>query len=328
MSSNSANNDDKDSNNKCSSKEGDELAKEIPQTDEKEQEDSSNGFEITKIQVPKSKLPDLKPEDLYEGPEMPKENFNQFPREMEEVVTAEKMFNSKQTIPVKTCLPTNECICGESPCVRHRYCGLYNDGFTCYINSVLQIIYQTKPLRSYFSVKNDTLGPFHAHLAGLFETMDHKAIAYLDETVYPATSAEQFTNLFRTAKPEFRAHQQHDCQEFFAILLELVHQEANQVKKRDKPTELSEPKTAQEAWDDHVAHVDNSYLSNLFMGQMESTLSCLSCGHKSLSWSAFWQLQLQIVPDSLQHDLPPVTLQDCIKNLTAEEVRVDYLASV
>src|SRR5699024_2530357 len=58
-----------------------------------------------------------------------------------------------------------------------------------------------------------------------------------------------------------------------------------------------EPKTAEEAWNFHVKHIDDSYLSAMLMGQVESTLACLSCSHQSRSWTCIWQLQLQIEPE-------------------------------
>ena len=81
-----------------------------------------------------------------------------------------------------------------------------------------------------------------------------------------------------------------------------------------------------------MAHADNSYLASVLMGQVESTLSCLTCSNKSLSWSTFWQLAMHIPPEKpksptfseasafMKIEKPPMSLLDCIREFTAEEV--------
>ena len=100
----------------------------------------------------------------------------------------------------------------------------------------------------------------------------------------PSVDSEELFNVqFRAVRREFAPHQMHDAQEYLTILLELIHQEVNAAKANcdRRPKEAPNFKSADEQWSYHQTFMDNSPLSKLFMGQMESTLTCLTCGHKS-----------------------------------------------
>src|SRR5699024_9666843 len=77
-----------------------------------------------------------------------------------------------------------------------------------------------------------------------------------------------------------------------------------------------QPINAQEAWNYHLARVDNSHYSRLFVGQLESSLTCQTCTNTSLSWNCFWQLPLHIG----ESDRTPGSVEDCIREYSAVEV--------
>ena len=166
-------------------------------------------------------------------------------------------------------------------------------------------------------------GAFHAILYKLFHQMEK--LSGRDLSCIPALKTEEFNREFRGVRPQFVRNEQHDAQEFLTMLLELVHNECNQADKRVPRSE--EPKSAQEAWSQHVATVDDSYLSKVLMGQVESCLTCHACGNTSLSWNCFWQLQLNLThntdnakftenKDAERH----LTLKDCINEYMDAEV--------
>lgn len=217
--------------------------------------------------------------------------------------------------------PSNQLAPALQPARPYGYCGLANLGLSCYANACLQVLYTLPCIRQYL-VANAQQGPFHKSLGELFAAMEAEAARNEEPNkAFTCLQPAQFMKQFREIKSDFRAYQMADAQEFLAILLELVHQEANQATKQSKPK--SEPKTADEAWQFHVDYVDNSFLSRQFMGQIESKLCCRVCTHQSLSWSCIWQLQLSPGVDSSEKKEEVITLNDCIKAFLAEETLAD-----
>ena len=53
------------------------------------------------------------------------------------------------------------------------------------------------------------------------------------------------------------------------------------------------------------------------MGQLKSTLKCLSCGHRSVTFDPFWDLSIPI--PSSRVFLGPVKLEHCLEVFTQEE---------
>jgi len=146
---------------------------------------------------------------------------------------------------------------------------------------------------------------------------------------FSSVSPEEFMIQIISVRTEFQVNQMADAQEFLTLLLDLLNQEANCTKKVQHH-EAFHPNSATDAWQYHINHVDDSYLSDLLMGQLETTLTCRKYGHQSLSWNCFWQLQLQIdkvTPKCAEQSSPDkegeqilLTLLDCIDYFTAEEV--------
>lgn len=201
--------------------------------------------------------------------------------------------------------------------------GLKNLGNTCYANSILQALYSLSKIRRHFYHLDDDDGggPFHRILSRLFAEMRkcNRNQGILSQVCsFGAVKPVEFCREFRKAKPQFRRNEQQDAQEFLSLLLDLLHDECNKAKKASKkeekgeilyetpsqpppqppppppPATPSEPSNAEEAWEQHVTNVDNSFFSKLLMGQSESCLTCQTCGNSSISWSSFWQLPLAV----------------------------------
>ena len=208
---------------------------------------------------------------------------------------------------------------------KHPYCGLENDQFVCYSNSVLQILYTCTRIRQYLLAHSNS-GPLHTLLFNLFSAMVDQHKSHKPDTTPKLNPEKQFNPEFRKVRPEFKRNEMHDAQEFLTILVELVHQEANaaNANRAHRPTEAPDFASAAEQWSYHRTYVDDSPLSKLLMGQLESTLTCRTCGNKSRSWTAIWQLQLHLEPEdqskvTLGNDTP-LNINDCIKEFTAPEV--------
>lgn len=212
-----------------------------------------------------------------------------------------------------------------------HFCGIRNLGYTCYANSILQVLYNSDTICTLIRTKK-TLGPFHKELGTLFERMYGKPMRQgADGNIYyPSVRPSQFLNAFRAKRSEFVKDEQHDAQEFFYFLLNFLHTETNEALKQtaEPPSATTSLSNAQKVWSHQVEYIDNSPYSRLFMGQIKFTLTCLACGHQSRSWESFWQLQLN-VPEggtvveggTVASSAEPVpTLATCIEHFLAEEV--------
>lgn len=217
----------------------------------------------------------------------------------------------------------------------YDYCGLVNLGLTCYVNSCLQALYTAPPIRSYL-IDHLEKGPFHNALSKLFLHMETESARLVKPSIGSISiKPDAFLEQWRQFKPTFLGNTMHDSQEFLSLLIDTLHQEANQANRpntRIAPAGEKPAKSAAEAWSLHVCEMDNSYLSSLMMGQLESTLRCLTCGHVSHSWTAIWQLQLQLEKEEShstavlgskerkEEEAKFLTLKECFKEYTEDEV--------
>lgn len=61
---------------------------------------------------------------------------------------------------------------------------------------------------------------------------------------------------------------------------------------------FSDTEKAKEAWQRYKSR-EKSHISELFVGQLKSTLECSTCGFKSVTFDPFWDLSLPIPRVSL-----------------------------
>ncbi|XP_006833978.1 PREDICTED: ubiquitin carboxyl-terminal hydrolase 2 isoform X3 [Chrysochloris asiatica] len=200
--------------------------------------------------------------------------------------------------------------------------GLRNLGNTCFMNSILQCLSNTRELRDYCLQRlymRDLSHSSHAHTALMEE------FAKLIQTIWTSSpndvvSPSEFKTQIQRYAPRFVGYNQQDAQEFLRFLLDGLHNEVNRVTVRPKVNpenfdHLPDDEKGRQMWRKYLERED-SRIGDLFVGQLKSSLTCTDCGYCSTVFDPFWDLSLPIA----KRGYPEVTLMDCMRLFTKEDV--------
>eukprot|EP00928_Gymnodinium_smaydae_P030946 TRINITY_DN22869_c0_g1_i1.p1 TRINITY_DN22869_c0_g1~~TRINITY_DN22869_c0_g1_i1.p1 ORF type:complete len:944 (+),score=202.04 TRINITY_DN22869_c0_g1_i1:27-2834(+) len=194
-------------------------------------------------------------------------------------------------------------------CDKVGACGLLNLGNTCFMNSALQALSNTVPLRAYYNS-----GDFKADLSATPLSMKGRlanGFADLLNTMwgnsYKVQSPVELKKIIAERRPEFAGYQQHDAQELLAFLLDGLHEDVN---KAPYPRPIVEDPTtngradheiAQEAWLGNLRRND-SRIVDIFQFQVRSEITFPEVGESSLKFEPMMYLSLPVPK-------PPHTVQ-------------------
>jgi len=202
--------------------------------------------------------------------------------------------------------------------------GLVNLGNTCFMNSMLQCIFSTVPLCSYFmsqkfkkdiNSKSSMKGQFVSAFSNLlYDALKNSKNKQIKPSLFKK-ELEKFA-------PQFCGYEQQDSQEFLRFLLDGFHEDLNRVQDIPKFNytekefdELSDEEKALVSWNRYQLW-SSSYIFDIFGGQLQSKVTCLRCKHTSSTFDTFWDLSLPI-PKNTGKRIH--TLEDCLKEFSAEE---------
>uniref|UniRef100_F6PJ70 Ubiquitin carboxyl-terminal hydrolase 32 n=1 Tax=Ciona intestinalis TaxID=7719 RepID=F6PJ70_CIOIN len=183
--------------------------------------------------------------------------------------------------------------------------GLSNLGNTCFMNSGLQCISNTRPLTKYF-LENKHL--FELNRTNPLGMKGHIAKRYCDLTQELWSGASKTVAPLKLRwtiskyAPRFNGFSQHDSQELLAFLLDGLHEDLNRVQTKPY-VELKDSdgrpdeEVAQEAWENHLAR-NQSIIVDLFHGQIRSRVRCLHCNAFSTRFDPFTFLSLPLPMDN------------------------------
>ncbi|XP_066551638.1 ubiquitin carboxyl-terminal hydrolase 32 isoform X2 [Amia ocellicauda] len=186
--------------------------------------------------------------------------------------------------------------------------GLSNLGNTCFMNSSIQCVSNTKPLTQYFISgrhlyelnRTNPIG-MRGHMAKCYGDLVQELWSGTQKNVAPLKLRWTIAKY----APRFNGFQQQDSQELLAFLLDGLHEDLNRV--HDKPyVELKDSdgrpdwEVASEAWENHLRR-NKSIVVDLFHGQLKSQVKCKTCGHISARFDPFNFLSLPLPMDSYMH---------------------------
>lgn len=200
--------------------------------------------------------------------------------------------------------------------------GLRNIGNTCFMNSVLQCLSNTKPLleytlkEDYVLDKNKTTSKLKGALIIAYANL---ITSFWKDKSSSFVSPNSFKSQIQKFAPRFSGYQQQDAQEFLRYLLEGLHEDVNKVTQKPKHLQInddnfsSDSEKAAEYWNNYLRY-DHSKIVEIFVGQLKSELKFDECGHRSVTFDPFWDLSLPVPKMRSECDIT-----DCLSLFMKEE---------
>jgi ubiquitin C-terminal hydrolase len=159
-------------------------------------------------------------------------------------------------------------------------CGLNNLGNTCFLNSVLQCILHTNPLRNYISQDHMK----QCKIKGICYICELGRLINFSNQGRNSITPSNITQNIKGISPHLRVGRQEDAHEFLIYFLDALEKSSKLFKNASTTKFIS-----QNSKDD----MDN-LIKKLFLGKMVSSVTCLQCKHVSKKVDNFLDISLDI----------------------------------
>jgi ubiquitin carboxyl-terminal hydrolase 4/11/15 len=113
------------------------------------------------------------------------------------------------------------------------------------------------------------------------------------------TNPKEFRNFIGKILNQFNSSKQQDSHEFLSLFLDNLHEDINRITNKpylelEERKEGESDKEASERWWKIHRLRENSIISDLFHGQLKSTISCNICKNTSITYNPFMFLSLSL----------------------------------
>lgn len=206
-------------------------------------------------------------------------------------------------------------------------CGLSNLGNTCYMNSALQCLSNTVPLRDYFishDFRKDINKKNPMGMKGNIAECFGELLRQMWKSKKSYISPKAFKNIISKWGSQFEGNDQHDSQELLAFLLDGLHEDLNRVSKKpygeiNFSNDSSDYEIANESWRIHTLR-NKSIIVDIFHGLLKSTIMCNECGFTSKTFDPFAYLSIPVVQLEKKSKKKTVELSDCLSLFSTNEI--------
>jgi len=219
--------------------------------------------------------------------------------------------------------------------------GFPNLGNTCYMNSILQCLFNTEALEISLAKNKDFIEKSPSSLTNKFIEALSSAFAKPSGAKNMSVPLFQFKRALEKVVPMFKGYAQHDAHEFFSLLLEKMHDELNNAPKKSRPymdfdvlTQNKQLCEIAEEWEKYSQEKDDSLLKSIFGGMLLTEVRCSHCNHISYKFEDSLDLSLNIAnlntdasssaSSDASSDSGTTSLYTCLKDFVRPEFLEGY----
>ena len=184
----------------------------------------------------------------------------------------------------------------------HGICGSYNLGNTCFMNSSIACLSNCKEL-TYFFISDDYKKEINTEnksgMRGALATCWANLMKQYWLSDSKVGDPSDLKDTFGHKIKRFSGLSQQDSNEFLDLFLDILNEDLNFVIKKEyielkeKSDDESEEECSKRFWDNYLKRND-SIITDLFCGQIKSTLTCPDCGYINITFDPFNTLNLNI----------------------------------